>query len=369
MSNQVGRNEPCPCGSGKKYKKCCGLKEAVSITVLLEKDARELQNQIVDYAVSQFSEELEKDFKSKLDYLIIKDKQQEVEFYILAHSIWCTFFMPLEDGSTILERFIAEKGNTIRRPRLREILESWKNARPITGPLVSVSEERLEIRDAFSDEVIDIKLLEPLEIPESAFAIAVIVPFGQDKVFFWEPFDYESPLNGNEEKFLKAEFAESELEDPVEFLTKEFIILMNQLPHYSVEYGAESIKWEKDAHKETAKLLEKGLGEETNAYETTIMAFALWNNYCRKSPDQRRKPATNAAAIHYLVLDLNPILKVTKKDVAATYGISVSSLSNALNEIEETIADEITEFRTAIYDDLLSTLTVAQGEDAEKNPS
>ena len=21
----VGRNEPCPCGSGKKYKKCCGL--------------------------------------------------------------------------------------------------------------------------------------------------------------------------------------------------------------------------------------------------------------------------------------------------------------------------------------------------------
>jgi hypothetical protein len=21
---QVGRNDPCPCGSGKKYKKCCG---------------------------------------------------------------------------------------------------------------------------------------------------------------------------------------------------------------------------------------------------------------------------------------------------------------------------------------------------------
>ncbi|MBQ4354625.1 MAG: SEC-C domain-containing protein, partial [Clostridia bacterium] len=21
----VGRNDPCPCGSGKKYKKCCGF--------------------------------------------------------------------------------------------------------------------------------------------------------------------------------------------------------------------------------------------------------------------------------------------------------------------------------------------------------
>ena len=24
-SEKVGRNEPCPCGSGKKYKKCCGV--------------------------------------------------------------------------------------------------------------------------------------------------------------------------------------------------------------------------------------------------------------------------------------------------------------------------------------------------------
>ncbi len=24
ISNKIGRNEPCPCGSGSKYKKCCG---------------------------------------------------------------------------------------------------------------------------------------------------------------------------------------------------------------------------------------------------------------------------------------------------------------------------------------------------------
>jgi len=26
IEKKVGRNEPCPCGSGKKYKKCCGQK-------------------------------------------------------------------------------------------------------------------------------------------------------------------------------------------------------------------------------------------------------------------------------------------------------------------------------------------------------
>ena len=24
---KVGRNDPCPCGSGKKYKNCCGRKQ------------------------------------------------------------------------------------------------------------------------------------------------------------------------------------------------------------------------------------------------------------------------------------------------------------------------------------------------------
>lgn len=24
VETKTGRNEPCPCGSGKKYKKCCG---------------------------------------------------------------------------------------------------------------------------------------------------------------------------------------------------------------------------------------------------------------------------------------------------------------------------------------------------------
>ncbi|MCB1075305.1 MAG: SEC-C domain-containing protein [Simkania sp.] len=27
--SKVGRNDPCPCGSGKKYKKCCEQKSAV----------------------------------------------------------------------------------------------------------------------------------------------------------------------------------------------------------------------------------------------------------------------------------------------------------------------------------------------------
>ena len=38
---KVGRNQPCPCGSGKKYKRCCGLAEkrkSIEVFVFLVKD-------------------------------------------------------------------------------------------------------------------------------------------------------------------------------------------------------------------------------------------------------------------------------------------------------------------------------------------
>lgn len=30
--NKIGRNNPCPCGSGKKYKKCCATVDATPLS-------------------------------------------------------------------------------------------------------------------------------------------------------------------------------------------------------------------------------------------------------------------------------------------------------------------------------------------------
>ncbi len=38
--NKIGRNEPCPCGSGQKYKKCCLRKEEIAATSILNFDEK-----------------------------------------------------------------------------------------------------------------------------------------------------------------------------------------------------------------------------------------------------------------------------------------------------------------------------------------
>lgn len=40
----VGRNEPCPCGSGKKYKRCHGMNETPQATSQESGDAGDVQN-------------------------------------------------------------------------------------------------------------------------------------------------------------------------------------------------------------------------------------------------------------------------------------------------------------------------------------
>ena len=46
---KIGRNEPCPCGSGKKYKKCClnTSKSPIGGTFIYT-DLDNLSNQVVD---------------------------------------------------------------------------------------------------------------------------------------------------------------------------------------------------------------------------------------------------------------------------------------------------------------------------------
>ena len=56
-----GRNDPCPCGSGKKYKRCCFIKEKVSLTTitphLLQKTSDEVVSMLLEYAEKTYGNE------------------------------------------------------------------------------------------------------------------------------------------------------------------------------------------------------------------------------------------------------------------------------------------------------------------------
>jgi hypothetical protein len=70
--NAIGRNEPCPCGSGKKYKKCC----------LQRDEARERENRPVVTPAGReddFIAELLPNVDEAVDQLLIRVEKGDYE--------------------------------------------------------------------------------------------------------------------------------------------------------------------------------------------------------------------------------------------------------------------------------------------------
>lgn len=72
MSKKIGRNEPCPCGSGKKYKHCCLGSKAAAINLTTSKSEAPAISQL---AIMKFEQKLQDDPKQ------LEEISKELEKY------------------------------------------------------------------------------------------------------------------------------------------------------------------------------------------------------------------------------------------------------------------------------------------------
>lgn len=71
MSDTVARNEPCPCGSGKKYKRCCGVDAAPKLGVPKQAvsenpDVQEFLSKVPQDTMAQMQDALKRMPKAQL---------------------------------------------------------------------------------------------------------------------------------------------------------------------------------------------------------------------------------------------------------------------------------------------------------------
>lgn len=131
---KVGRNDPCPCGSGKKYKKCCLLKEGPAPLAgqpsapdqrlrarLIEYVQRNLPRADMDRAMREFFGE---DFDPAQRTLAVSDATGEKWPAFLE---WLIHDFRLVTGQTPIARFLAERGKSLPVDE-RSILEEWQDA-------------------------------------------------------------------------------------------------------------------------------------------------------------------------------------------------------------------------------------------------
>lgn len=319
----VGRNDPCPCGSGKKYKKCCDGKEAVTVEVMqAEEIERILQKFYDDYPkkedVSNFVQ-IANEMKEKLCKYI---EEEQIEAIALDEF----FFHKRPD---IWLKYVEKAAKTQVRSSVQEILKTWKEPRILLGQVASVEEQYAVVNDLFSTETIQLRRESEKPISIGAFVYCFILPDGTN----------------SENHYLAISsliFIPEEFEERFTTFVKAF---SKSTDSFATYWQNESIHfWESLGTAGYA-------GDEFTQFEASVieaLEHFLEEHHCSSAkllevvedylvelqPKARKQVAIAAGAVRFgMEAEFIPSVKGTLKEIAAYFDVSSSSMNKYYKEM------------------------------------
>lgn len=338
----ISRNDPCPCGSGKKYKKCCGdpanqpaytTEEVTNIQLDLaaaaNKDSRKdfshyyrriYRPNYFPYAWHKFVQNL-----ALADFLLHGNERRE----------WMNIHQQIEHNS--------------QHPRLQRLYSNWTGHNLSLFRLNKMTDEWYEVTDLLSEEVHHI---EPLsffrDLQENIVFLAFLVPV-EDK---WYPMlgllpfhpdfgdDVINSVTGSvpDNEADKAGWITHHLPDVLRTLKDDLQEKYQEADNSSTpsETGSDAA----DDTNETAAAATSGLNDEQQkvvealessdqlSKDAVSTASELWTRFCEQENPVIRKPEAQAAALEYAVGG------GTQKEIAERYGVASSTIRTQWKKME-----------------------------------
>ncbi|MFE6168242.1 SEC-C metal-binding domain-containing protein [Viridibacillus arvi] len=140
----IGRNDPCPCGSGKKYKKCCGKNAVGDISTLVSED--------IDRIVEGFV----KESFNTADYHALEKRNhqwQNALNHAFADSLIDTIAMETYiyiDRPNLWRNYLNKQLAQPIRPQVKDILSAWLTPAFLLAKVESQNGELITLIDEVS---------------------------------------------------------------------------------------------------------------------------------------------------------------------------------------------------------------------------
>lgn len=374
MIEKVGRNDPCPCGSGRKYKKCCNDK-VISIDSFVETKLNELQLHFMRWAMSEHKEEINAHLEPYYETMNIPgDARQTLQFFA---SLWYMTSVK-RNGKTLLQDYLSEKVPEVKNARVREIVQTWDQAAPSVFIVKNWAPDgHVIVEDVFTKESRWVKLLEDHHRSrEYGLGIGTVLPAETGYIFFTTFFYVPASLQETEQAAteLYNAFEQASVENPADFMSISFMDVL-QFFMFGTEFGTElsekahsieeiiEAKEEKPSLEtetpETEKVTETvvnsltaGQLEVLDAYTAYVggreaeaelleVGTRLWIAYCERAKPILRKPQVAAAALYYLLDEMLLDGKVTQVQLAKDFTVSSTSISSRYKDLSAVLEVEL----------------------------
>lgn len=346
---QAGRNDPCPCGSGKKYKKCCMKNNAVSIDTVINS---EFTRFMADYFWQRFEGSAasfkERNTHNKLFrdtiFLVTPNSFHEEMF-----AIWYGYF-----GEPSIWHQAREAGINSRslRRQTQDHLRGMETPIVLLGEITAESDEVLEVKSWETGKSIQLNVFDlPLmsRNPGSVI-ISMALPYKEGYAAGYIPFTLDFSFSNVKEEVNEL-FKQSDLEDHQHFLQNRFFDIIQLLmleyeeePESDVPVSRyiESLNWEKDVYRKAAEHTAAFM-EQHREVDGDLMLVDILHDYLHEYNPVIKKPEIYAAGVIDSCRGYIPIVGEvwTQKKLAAHFGVSAASISKAAWEMDDIAFDYI----------------------------
>ncbi|MBB5181849.1 hypothetical protein HNQ44_003324 [Planomicrobium koreense] len=320
----VGRNDPCPCGSGKKYKKCHGKQQTVSINDLVNDELFKVRQQFFSDNPNQEQlpafRELQQQWQPRLMQSMAENDAQ-------AFVIENFLFMQKPE---LWADFLTKQIEAAQRPTTKEVLENWKDVKVFLGQFVAGNETSAQFKDAFTGEVFKMTDQPPTDMQDNQGLLAILLPdarIGEEGALFLNGY---LTVVGEFTPFfekLKAQMASDNATDGPAYLRDNYLAVVEMIVKYSTGSVDESVELSPEHQSVMDELNKHVEGADFDA-ETVDNVTSILNSYLVSQQPTVQKPEALVAG-YWRFLQDHELIKgpmLAPKDLSEKFGVSSSTI-------------------------------------------
>ncbi|WP_203333854.1 YecA family protein [Planococcus beigongshangi] len=282
----VGRNDPCPCGSGKKYKKCHGKEQTVSINDLVNDELFKVRQLFFSENPNQDNiaefRELQQEWQPRLMQTMAENDAQ-------AFVIENFLFMKKPE---LWEQHLNKQIEISQRPTTQEVLEDWTNVKIFVGQYLKGDESSAQFKDAFTGETYTMADQPPTDMEDGQGLLAILLPdsrAGKDGALFLNGY---LTIVGEFAPFfeqLKAEMAKANETDGEQYVRDNYLAVVESIVKYSTGTVDDSIELSPE-HQSVMDELQKHIKDAEMDEETVENVTSILNSYLVSQQPSVQKP-------------------------------------------------------------------------------
>jgi len=335
----IQRNDPCPCGSGKKYKKCCIGKNEVSIETLVEEELQRIlagmYEQPITPAIHAEYEIFQREWTTKLssfwDEKEIEYAVSEYFFYVVRQDLW--------------KRYLIKVLNDPIRSAVRSVVEKWQEPIILLGNITGEKNGLVAIKEVLGDETYYLEKQPDMPVNKDSVVFGVALRddrIRENGVFIINSLLFVKDGNNSFVNEISTLAESSEFDNRYDFYKTHMIDIYYRILSKSEESASDILKNElTDIQQEAIAIFyEKLEFLEIQADHSNLMENIIVSYLYDKQPNFK-KPEVIAAAFLHALLEFKMFgnYSMAQREVAKLFDVSVSSMTNQSLKIQEFIVE------------------------------